>query len=65
MPSIRSSAITFAEYDEFKRELVLTFIKGNSYTYYGVPPELYAEFMSSSSKGTFFNDYIRDKFSGR
>lgn len=65
MPAIRSSAITFAEYDADKQELVLTFEKGNSYTYYGISANIYEDFINSESRGKFFNKYIRDKFPER
>lgn len=62
MPSVRSSAITFAEYNPDKRELYITFKQGSTYTYYGVPPQVYEAFLSASSAGTYFNDYIKDKY---
>lgn len=64
MPAIRSSAISFADYNAKTRELVITFAKGNFYTYFGVPPELYEKFIASDSKGKFFNLYIKDRFLG-
>jgi hypothetical protein len=65
MPPIKSRAITFAEYDENSRELSITFKQGNTYTYYGVPPSIYAGFISADSAGSYFNARIKDNYSAR
>jgi hypothetical protein len=62
MPAVASSAILRIEYNEFTRELNVTFMSGNTYTYYGVPKDVYERFLHASSKGQFFNDYIKDRY---
>jgi KTSC domain len=62
MPAVASSAILRIEYNEFARELHATFTSGNTYTYYGVPKDVYERFLRAASKGQFFNDYIKDRY---
>lgn len=62
MPYVISSAISRIEYNELTRELMVTFTSGRNYTYYGVPREVYVAFVNSSSKGQYFNDYIKDRY---
>lgn len=62
MPRISSSAITWAEYNKTSGELTLTFTSGNNYTYHGVPPEIYAQFIDAPSQGKFFNQFIKDRY---
>jgi hypothetical protein len=62
MPAVVSSAILRIEYNEFARELHVTFTSGNTYSYYGVPKDVYERFLHAPSKGQFFNDYIKDRY---
>lgn len=62
MPSINSSAISFIDYNETTRILTIVFIKTGKYTYPNFPKSLYEEFLKSSSKGRFYNQYIKDKY---
>ena len=62
MPYVSSSAITRIEYNEITRELHITFTSGKTYAYHGVPRDLYERFLRASSKGQFFNDYIKDQY---
>lgn len=62
MPAVNSSAISFIEYNEATRVLTITVVKTGNYDYPNFPKSLYDEFISSKSKGTFYNRYIRDKF---
>ncbi len=55
-----SSAISKVEYTQI---LEVKFRSGKSYTYTGVPEKVYRDFMGSTSKGKFFQDYIRDRYS--
>lgn len=63
MPAVSSSAISYADYDLEKKELYLTFKSGRTYTYSEVPEAIYNEFLSSSSKGKYYNLYIKDVYS--
>jgi hypothetical protein len=38
---------------------------GNRYDYADVAPATYAAFRKASSKGRFFNEFIRDRYSYR
>jgi len=63
MPSVSSSAIARIEYDPATLQLHITFHGSGTYTYYGVPRSIYEAFLRATSKGTYFNDYIRDRYS--
>jgi hypothetical protein len=63
MPIVSSSAIQEIEFDELTHRLQITFTSGKTYTYYGVPRSVYERFLQAPSKGTFFNDYIKDQYS--
>lgn len=62
MPAVNSSAISFADYSPETQRLMLTFASGNKYSYDFFPQKLYEAFLRSSSKGRFYNEYIKDKF---
>jgi hypothetical protein len=56
-----STAIRNIFYDPAKRELWVTFVSGRRYVYAGVPSELFDAFKTAPSRGTFFNNEIRDR----
>jgi KTSC domain len=60
-----STAIAEIEYDRKRQRLTVTFESGRIYEYVDVPPEVAASFQSAFSKGTFFNNYIRDRYDFR
>lgn len=62
MPRVASSAISRADYNAAARELHVTFTSGRAYSYFGVPPEVYFQFMRATSQGQFFNALIRDRY---
>lgn len=62
MPSVNSKAISFIDYNSDTKFLKITFNSGNTYDYYNFPESLYIRFLNSTSKGTFYNDHIRDQF---
>ncbi|MBR0811689.1 MULTISPECIES: KTSC domain-containing protein [Bradyrhizobium] len=57
-----SSVIRFFRYAPDTRELKVTFVSGRLYVYEDVPPEVAAAFGDARSKGTFFNQEIRDRY---
>jgi hypothetical protein len=64
MPRVAAStAIARIEYDDLSHLLQVTFTTGRTYTYDGVPRDVYASFVNAPSKGQFFNAYIRDRYS--
>jgi len=57
-----STAIEHISYDEAAGELHVKFIGGGTYTYYAVPKSVYAAFRASSSKGTFLNNFVKNRY---
>lgn len=63
MPYFNSSAIRRAEYDPASRTLTIWFVEsGGPYDYYGVPQRIWDGLLAASSKGGYYNDYIRDQY---
>jgi hypothetical protein len=60
-----STAIADIDYDRVAERLVVTFVTGHIYEYIDVPLHVAASFDSNFSKGTLFNDYIRDRYDFR
>ena len=61
-PAMPSSVIRKHHYEPDAEELTITFVTGRIYLYKEVPAEVYGEFCDAYSKGTFFNEHIRDAF---
>lgn len=62
MPSVKSSAISFVDYNYESKELYVTFKQGATYTFYGVPAQVYASLISARSVGKYYNDHIKDRY---
>jgi len=60
-----SAVIRFFRYSPERRELKVTFVSGRLYAYEDVPPEVAAAFKDARSKGSFFNQQIRDRYTYR
>jgi hypothetical protein len=60
-----STAIRFISYDEESQRLSVIFVTGRLYLYERVPKEVYEEFLSAPSRGSFFNSEIRDRYEYR
>ena len=60
-----STAIEHMGYDEGAHELHVTFVGGEAYTYYQVPKHVYTAFRAASSKGQYFNLWIKDRYDFR
>lgn len=60
MPYVNSSAISRIEWGG--GTLSIWFHTSGRYDYFGVPENVYRAFLAASSKGTFFNDRIRDRY---
>jgi hypothetical protein len=66
MPVFNSSAIDRAEYNPTTQVLQLWFVEsGGPYDYYGVPQHVFDDLCRARSKGTYFNNHIRDRYSVR
>jgi hypothetical protein len=62
---VQSSNIRSVGYDSASRTLEVEFHTGSIYQYFGVPEAVYQTLMRAPSKGTYFHDHIRDRFSLR
>lgn len=62
MPKVSSSAILRIDYEPGLRKLHVSFRETGDYTYYDVPRAIYEAFLNAPSKGTFFNEQIRDRY---
>lgn len=58
--AVASSAITSVGYQH--ETLEIEFVSGDVYRYLDVPKSVFLELMRAPSKGTFFNERIRDSF---
>lgn len=57
-----STVIAKMEYEEAEKSLRITFTTGLVYLYKDVPLSIYNAFRSSSAKGIYFNNYIKNKY---
>ncbi len=62
MIRVNSSAINAAGDDQATRRMRIIFEQGDGYDFCGVPFHVYEGLMSASSKGTYYNDHIRDQY---
>jgi hypothetical protein len=53
------------EYDAATGQLDIWFNGSGRYSYYRVPSYIYDGLLASGSKGTYFNNNIRDRYSVR
>jgi KTSC domain len=60
--SLDSTTLTAAAYDDRREKLQLDFRDGTRYVYSGVTANLYRDLLCATSKGSFFNRYIRGHF---
>jgi hypothetical protein len=60
-----STAIRDIRYNAEREQLQVTFASGRAYVYLNVPESVYGAFTASSSKGTFFIRFIRDRYKFR
>jgi hypothetical protein len=63
MQTFNSTAVRAASYDPRTGTLALWFTSGGqSYDYYNVPQHIYDGLLNASSKGQYFNTYIREQY---
>lgn len=63
MPYFSSTAIRRAEYNPQTRVLSIWFgPSGGPYNYYSVPARIWNGLQTASSKGAYFNMFIRDQY---
>ena len=59
---VESTTLTAAAYESSGQQLELDFRDGTRYRYCGVASDLFSDLLCAASKGSFFNQYIRDRF---
>ena len=57
-----STVIRSHSYDPQASELTITFVTGRRYVYDDVPQDVADAFKAAFSRGTFFNQHIRDHY---
>jgi hypothetical protein len=57
-----SSTLTSTGYIVQSSILELEFVTGAVYRYYNVPVPVYTELLAAPSKGSFFNEFIKDRY---
>jgi hypothetical protein len=62
MISVNSSVIRAVDYDGDNSILYIKFNSGTTYKYYRVPEAIFRGLLNSQSKGTYFNQRIKDRF---
>ncbi len=59
---VSSSNVKSLGYQGSTQTLEVEFTQGSIYEYYGVPEQLYHEFLQAASKGKFLNIYIKNRY---
>lgn len=62
MPNLSSSNLSSYTYNPATGALSITFSRGDTYTYLGVPPDVVAGLELAGSAGIYFNENIRDAY---
>ena len=57
-----STSIASIGYDADDRMLEVEFVNGSIYRYRHVEEDMYDRFLAAPSKGTFFNEHIKDAY---
>lgn len=60
--SVASTNLGAVGYDAKTRTLEVEFLNDRVYQYRGVPQNIHDQLMRASSKGRFFNTYVRDSY---
>ena len=62
MIRVSSSAISAVGYDAQSRRMKITFVQGHTYDFCGVPQHVFDGLLRASSKGGYYNDYVKDRY---
>lgn len=62
MIRVSSSAIAAVGYDPATKKMKIKFVQGHTYDFCGVPQRIFEGLLNTSSKGTYYNDNIRDRY---
>lgn len=60
---LQSSSLNAATFQDHSASLELEFRSGAIYRYSDVPAQVYQELLRAESKGRYFNQHIRNRFS--
>lgn len=62
MVPVRSSAISAVGYEPQTGRMKITFTQGHTYDFCRVPEHVYEGLMRAFSKGVYYNDNIKDRY---
>jgi hypothetical protein len=62
MYRVDSSAMRAVGYDEAARRMRIVFAQGNTHDYCDVPRDIFESLMDAKSKGSYFNQAIKNKY---
>lgn len=62
MLRVNSSAMNAVGYDPQTKRMKIQFTQGKTYDFCNVPQYIFEGLLSASSKGSYYNDHIRDKY---
>lgn len=62
MIPVSSSAIAAIGYDPATRRMKIRFVLGHTYDFCRVPAHVSQGLLHARSKGTYYNDHIRDRY---
>ena len=62
MIPVRSSAIRAVGYDAANLRMRILFTEGHSYDFCRVPAHVYNGLMSAPSMGSYYNNFIKDRY---
>ncbi len=65
MVQVESEAIAEIDYRPASKTLLVRFVDGDWYAYFGVAPAVHAAFVAAESHGRFFHERIRDRYAYR
>jgi len=63
MIPVSSSAISAVGYDPSTGRMKIAFTQGHTYDFCRVPQHVYEGLMRAYSKGSYYNDNIKDRYS--
>ncbi|MDF2642810.1 MULTISPECIES: KTSC domain-containing protein [unclassified Pseudomonas] len=62
MIAVRSDAITAVGYDPSTKRMRICFQQGHTYDFCNVPLDVYNGLIAAVSKGSYYNQHIRDRY---
>ncbi|HEY0661394.1 MAG TPA: KTSC domain-containing protein [Lysobacter sp.] len=62
MIRVASSAISAIGYDPATRQMKIRFVQGHTYDFCGVPEKVFKRLLNARSKGSYYNEHIRDRY---